>query len=109
MKAIYKYDECGDLQHLRDLPSWSTDEECAQMVELYKWQNPEAQRVFWADFEAEAQNRLDWERFYEHYSWLCAHGECEEYEDYLCDCEDEGIEPLEADEWIEQLYEELEG
>lgn len=102
MKAIYKYDECGDLQHLRDLPSWSTDEECAQMVELYRWQNPEAQHVFWADFEATTEKAVTIQLGLD--SGMLNEFEDEAYQEYLTDCEDDGEEPMNYEEWLWERY-----
>ena len=102
MKAIYKYDECGDLQHLRDLPSWSTDEECTQMVELYKWQNPEAQRVFWADFEATTEKAVTLQLGLD--SGMLNEFEDEAYQEYLIDCEEAGEEAMDYEEWLWERY-----
>ena len=98
MKAIYKYDECGDLQHLRDLPEWATDEECAQMVELYKWQNPEAQKVFYTDFDALNSKAVSIQLGLD--SGLLNEFEDEAYQDYLIDCEEAGDEPMEYEVWL---------
>ena len=108
MKAIYKYDELGELVHLRDLPEWATDEEIATMVEIYQWQNPEAKGIFAYDFEAENRRAVQRQMWEENGGFNL--GELEEaYGDYIADCEDEDIEPMPFEKWIDKYTAEFWG
>jgi hypothetical protein len=103
MLAIYQIDECGDLDFLREIPSWATASEIDFMVNIYREMYPEARQVFARDYEAEIEAQVN-RQLYRERAIECL-GYCPsdreaEYEKYLAECEENGEdEPMDYDEW----------